>query len=400
MKRAILILILICLLLAGCDTRGEPPTETWQVPETDKPEPTTPVTELPTTDEPPTSPAPTTPVPTTPPVPTSINATSGSASDIQLAVNVISAIGGGTVNIPEGDFFLNGPLIIGGDITLAGAGKDVTILRTEGPATVISASGDNIRITGFSLISDNYDGGNGIVIENSKDFRVDHLHIEGYSNQAAVFVAGRDTRGVIDHCEIVMKPTSGLGYGVVVYGDDTWKDDLRLGTEYAVFIEDNTFINTRHAVAANKGAHYVFRYNLVRQGTNAHAVDAHGPYWGSKVGTQAVEIYNNVIIDPEASGSERAIGIRGGGGVIFDNVIKGYTYGIMLIIEQRQDLSSYPVYNQVHELYIWNNSCNGEQEVIVQVANHGTRFIVEDRDFFLFPKEGYEPYPYPHPLTL
>jgi len=309
-------------------------------------------------------------------------------------------MGGGTVYIPEGDFFLNGPVTIGSDITLAGAGKDRTTLRTVGPAMVIKASGDNIRITGFSLISDDHDGGNGIVIENSKDFRVDHLHIEGYSDQAAVFVSGRDTRGVIDHCEIIMKLTSSLGYGVVIYGDDTWKDDLQLGTEYAVFIEDNTFINTRHAVAANKGAHYVFRYNVVKRGYSSHAVDAHGPYWGSNVGTQAVEIYNNVIIDPEASGSERAIGIRGGSGVIFDNIIRGYTYGIMLIIEDRQDLSSYPVYNQVHGLYIWNNSCDGEQEVIVQKENHATRFIMENRDFFLSPKEGYEPYPYPHPLTL
>lgn len=330
----------------------------------------------------------------------SYTAKSGSAADIQAAIDMASITDGGNVYIPEGEYDLNGVVNLRSNIKLIGAGKGKTILRTQGQSMMIIAKGNNIRISGFSLIADDSDGGNGIVIEDCIDFRVDHMQIEGYSGQAAVFVSGRDTRGVIDHCDIKMKPVANLGYGVVVYGDDTWKDDAQLGTQDAVFIEDNTFINTRHAVAANKGAHYVFRYNLVEKNVREHAVDAHGPYWGSRVGTQMVEIYNNTIVDPEANGNERAIGIRGGGGVIFNNVIRGYIYAVMLIIEEGQDLKSYPVFHQVHDLYIWNNSFDGEQEIIIQRENRATQFIKENRDFFIYPKDGYKPFTYPHPLTL
>ena len=383
---------------ANVSPAEEAPSSTANVSPAEKPPPST--TILPPAEKPPPSTEPATLVPVGPPAGVSgAVAKSGSATDIQSAVNSVYRDGGGVVYIPEGDFSLNGNINIRSNITLAGAGIDKTILRTRGSSTVINARGDNIRITGFSLISTDYNGGDGILIEDSIDFRVDHLRIEGYSS-AGINVNGSSTRGVIDHSEIRMKPVSSLGYGVVVYGGEVWKDNMQLGTQYAVFIEDNTFINARHAVAANKGAHYVFRYNLVKQGTNGQAVDAHGPYWGSDVGTRAVEIYDNVIENPGARGDERAIGIRGGGGVIFNNTIRGYTYGVMLMMEDKQDTSSYPVLHQVHDLYIWDNSYDGVSSgVIVQYENRDGKFIQEGRDYFVYPKPGYVPYTYPHPLT-
>ena len=412
MKKTIFISILLfSLVLYGCGSSKEP-TETMSpvLVTTDNPAIiTTVATPTTTTSTVSTAPGaastPATPETTLTTTPTDGNgspgiiAESGFAGEIQSAANEAYRSGGGVVFIPEGDFVLNGSVTIRDNVEVVGAGIGKTVLRTSGPSMVIKMRGDNTRISSLSLISTDYDGGNGIMIDNCIDFRVDHVHIEGYSSQAAIYIEGIDTRGVIDHSYFKMKPVSDLGYGIVVYRDDYWDDQMELGTEDAVFIEDNTFVNTRHAVAANSGAHYVFRHNVIEQNVYAQAIDAHGPYWGSTEGTRCVEIYDNLIENPEASGSERAMGIRGGGGVIFNNTIIGYTYGIMLIMEDHQDMDSYPVYHQVHDLYIWDNSFSGEAEVIVQNLDHARTFIIQDRDYFLYALPGYIPYTYPHPLT-
>lgn len=317
--------------------------------------------------------------------------------NIQEAINNVHATGGGVVHIPKGEFVLDGDIFVKGNIKLIGAGTDSTILYTKDQSTAIKASGSNIRISGFSLINDEYKGGNGIIVEECIDFRIDNLHIEGYSNQAAVFVDGSKTRGVIDHCTIKAGYSEDLGYGVVVYRDNLWEEDMRLGTEFAVFIEDSHFTNCRHSVAGNSGAHYVFRHNEVVQGTIAHAVDAHGPT-NVGDGNRCAEIYNNTIKEPMADGAFQAIGIRGGGGVIFNNNIEGYTYGVMLKLDDRM-AASYPAYHQVHDLYIWDNLCDGLEDVNVQENGLAREFIQQDRDFFLYPMNDYIPYTYPHPLT-
>ena len=105
------------------------------------------------------------------------------------------------------------------------------------------------------------------------------------------------------------------------------------------------------------------------------------------------------MIEEPASFTQVAITIRGGGGVIFDNTIRGYDYAVRLIIEEMQDLSSYPVYHQVHDLWIWDNTHDGLAEVWVPDWNPHEEFIQENRDYFLYAKPGYTPYPYPHPLV-
>lgn len=330
-----------------------------------------------------------------------VTAVSGSAADIQAAANTVYAAGGGTVYIPAGDFNLGGNVLIRDNISLIGAGLDKTILRTVGSYLWIKAQGNNIRISGFSLINTNNDGNiygyDGIVINNCVDFRVDHLYIEGYA-EAGVEVHGIDTRGVVDHCEIKVNVIGDEGYGVAVYRDDFWEGDIKLGSAEATFIEDCVFENCRHAVMAYSGGHYVFRHNLVKQGVVGHQVDAHGGKDSTTRGARAIEVYENVIEDP-VSGIETACFIRGGGGVIFNNTIRGYRYSIEFTIEQAQIGQPYPILDQVHDFWVWNNPHDGSRIEAV-VTDWSVDQIQENRDYFRYAKPGYTPYPYPHPLVL
>ncbi len=392
-NRIFIIICLLCLLFSGCGIPDVPVADesTIDVPVADESTIDVPVADESTIDVPVASES-------------DIIAASGSASDIQAAADAVYAAGGGTVYIPEGDFNLGGDLTIRDRVSLIGAGIGNTILHTQGTSMGIHAQGVNPRISGFSLIAEDYPGTtvqwshNGIYIDDCVDFRVDHLYIEGYS-ASGVRVSGIDTRGVIDHCGIKMKTVTDGGYGVVVYRDGFWEEDMRLGTEQATFIEDCEFVNCRHAAAANSGAHYVFRHNLVRDGVVSHAVDAHGVQYGSAQGTRAIEVYDNVIEPGADSFRQMAMAFSGGGGVVFNNTISGYDYAVRLGIPNDLDLSSYPVYHQVHDLWIWNNSHDGLYDVYVVTWNMSREYIQEDRDFFQYSMPGYTPYTYPHPLV-
>ena len=54
--------------------------------------------------------------------------------------------------------------------------------------------------------------------------------------------------------------------------------------------------------------------------------------------------------------------------------------------------------DQTLKLYIWDNEKAGGAAATVTVRGTYEHLLVEDRDFFLYPMPGYEPYPYPHPL--
>jgi VCBS repeat-containing protein len=186
---------------------------------------------------------------------------------------------------------------------------------------------------------------------------------------------------------------------VVVYGDGTWASSAGLGTANAVFIEDNTFINCKHSVSSNNGSHIVVRYNLIQYDINGQqALDTHGGYWGSDCGTRAFEFYNNTIELPDVAGSERAICIRGGEGVIFNNTTRGYDYAVLFRVEDGQTTTSYPLPYQPKKVYVWNNTSTG-QNVGYSNVNNTTTYIKQNRDWFASAMSGYTPYQYPHPLV-
>ncbi len=260
------------------------------------------------------------------------------------------------------------------------------------------------QIAGLNLIGVTQEGSAAhdaaIRLDNVPVFRVDHCRMQSFGT-AGVHVRG-ETTGVIDHCTTVdvFRPAiNNLGYGVVVYGPGYWREDLRPGGSGAVFIEDCEFIGSRHAVASNNGAWYVFRHNHVHQNAKTQAIDAHGHGYGSKIGTQYVEVYNNIVENPRQDAP--AMLFRGGGGVVFDNTIRDHSraIGLTLDFDSRIDWSApYPIDWQIHDFWVWGNTLDGEP-VEPYVPERSAEHIQRGRDYHTQPRPGYEPYVYPHPLA-
>lgn len=319
----------------------------------------------------------------------------------------------GISHLPEGCYRISSTVMIPPCTRLVGSGAGKTILFRDPEkqyfTTILRVKGKTdtacvTQISGLALIGvrDTNDTNEdyGLVISDVRDFRVDHSYFEGFGF-AGVRVEGLSS-GVIDHTMFIDNYKSGinnLGYGVTVYGDNRWDKAVQPGGAQATFVEDSLFVGNRHAIAANAGAHYVFRDNQVMHGVVACAVDAHGMGFGSAHGTRYVEIYRNVIEDPVYDWC--GIGIRGGAGVIFENTIQGYKNPILLILEwgtPENYKSKYPAVDQVQELYIWNNQIKGGHSE-PQVDETGVGFIEAGRDYFTVPLPGYVPFEYPHPLA-
>jgi hypothetical protein len=238
----------------------------------------------------------------------------------------------------------------------------------------------------------------GVLFEDADELRVDHCYFS-HLGFAGVRVNGA-SRGVIDHStfDSVYKPAIGTeGYGVAVYGTDALTGipmgagAAGAGSSFAAtFVEDCDFSLCRHAVASNKGARYVFRKNHVASGVVAHAVDAHGTEYASAVGTEWIDVYDNTI---EQTRHESpfydgwAIRVRGGQGVIHDNVIRGYSTGVEL-----SELTS----QKTGPVFVWNNSLEPAGGVPLRANRPGQK---ADPTYALVPPPAYVAHPYPHPLV-
>ena len=236
-----------------------------------------------------------------------ITASNCSVGAVSAAIS--SASNGDTVVIPPGTCTWDSMLSITKGITLQGSGIDVTILRdnvSKAPGAnrmiqVSVAAPNRIRLTNFTVqgVAPNSFGTNDGHINfagSSKAIRVDHIKFTNLTT-SAVHIDG-DHWGVMDHNILEHKTFNNAfivkhgGWGGSAFGDGSWAEDVSLGTERAIYIEDN-IISSDFAPPGSvndclDGGRFVFRHNQV---TNDY-VQGHGTDTGQRHrGCRSMEVY-------------------------------------------------------------------------------------------------------------
>lgn len=398
----------------------------------------------------------------------------GSSTNVQYIHNTL-AQDGDTITLPAGTFIWTTQVVITKNITLQGAGIGVTNITDNllkngtGASILIEATfadaGSNPRITGFTISgqaqdNNNYNLGTIQVGGYSHNVRVDHVRFN-LPGTGCIVTTGY-TWGVIDHCDFnvtnnkqplqvfhdAWPGASGS------FGDGSWYDQDYFGTEKFVFFEDNTVEGSGAGgvgLDAYRGGRFVVRHNIF---TNNNVV-FHGTEGNRDIGCRAFEIYQNTFTANVLMA--RAIGARGGTGVVWGNTAQGLggptgfqdffdmqnyrsftTYGAPWYsvpngpFDENQNSTGYRCIGQVgtgktgdallrdanqmpyngrtgtasppspstDPVYEWNDNW-------MPVPNNPGSFmkgeepcIVQNRDFFIgVQKPGYAPYTYPHPLT-
>ncbi len=290
-----------------------------------------------------------------------------------------------------------------------------------------------------------------------KGWRIDHVAwtYGGCAQNIALQIYGL-TWGLIDH-----NVFSGAGNAVFItawaentdevnpwppdgipgMGGYSWLLPLNLGSDEAVYIEDNSFTMPNgcyYGIGDNYyGSRSVFRYNkVVNSYWQNHAARAY-----ERGGNIKAEVYNNDFYATD-SAWYRAVHVRSGTGVVFNNSLRG-SFSVMNVDNQRSDgentsspfgacdgsrlwdgntpgQAGWPCLDQVgrgpgqypnqpsEPLYAWNNgssigcstggSCSNNIKFSVTIPDS---HVKEGRDFInngTSPRPGYAPYVYPHPL--
>ena len=359
--------------------------------------------------------------PPPPPPGNEVYADTCSRTDIQAAID--SAEDGDVIVIPEGDCTFDSPyrVMVTKHVSFKGQGPGKTILRKNSDQQYYgildfyrhqTGNDNGPEISGIKLVgegSETYVDYGIMLLGGSRNFKIHDCVFEGFGG-AGVAIKGvnnygpvREPWGVIYDCTFIDNYKPGYGYGVYVGGNDSvWDEPLVLGNEKAVFIEDNYFSGNRHAVASSWSSKYVFRKNTITSNRGGSYIDAHGNRLQGNRGSRSYEIYENTLSYPGSTPYPGyAVGIRGGDGVIFNNVftnIKEPT--IRFVNEVCPGCGCYPCPDQVREAYVWGNTLDGEpvngEPTVCQDC--GEYILREDRDIFNYQKPGYTPYPYPHPL--
>lgn len=231
------------------------------------------------------------------------------------------------------------------------------------------------------------------------------------------------------------------------WGCDGWTNAFAYGDANSVFIEDNLFEHTssapghmRHYISSELGARYVSRYNSFVNNfpdRNADLHDAHGLCIVSSngAGARGGEIYANTI---SGTGFNRALQIRGGSWLIYDNVITAghdiefneyraesggcdttNKLGLMppwpvppgaqwsanaAWIPRVTNGNAWPLPQQVFNTYVWNNRTPSGTLISPAVPTSLERAYIQDnRDYFSAATQpsrisSYKPFAYPHPL--
>ena len=279
-----------------------------------------------------------------------VAAASCSHTDVQTAIN--TAVAGDTVTVPAGSCTWTSTVTITGKaLTLTGAGKTLTLITDQGSggaALNITASATNfVDVSGFKFTASTAHANGMIQISGTQFSQAFRFHdnevVASASGGRGIFVYY--VYGLIDNNTISGASANqaiSIRGGNVTGADGgfiPWQQPLTLGSANAVYIESNTLSKTtllggaEDIIDAYAGARFVIRHNTF----NDAKAGFHGLDSGSMRSPVSFEIYSNVYTNNAASAPDRAMTIRGGTGMVFDNTFTANPggFGNMLIIYTR-----------------------------------------------------------------
>lgn len=378
-------------------------------------------------------------------------------SAFQLALD--ATVDGDTVTIGSGNCTAGQVDFANVNITIQGAGVGITNI-TGLRIIAFSPTKAAFRITGMTINTpidswkiDAYTRSTAP----TDRWRIDHVafNYSGCAQNIAIWIYGLSW-GLIDHAAF-----SGAGNGIFIssyvenstevnpwppdgtpgQGGTSWSLPLNLGSDEAVYIEDSTFTMPTGCYLGVSDSFYggrrVFRYNTV---TNLYWQN-HAARGFERGGSVVNEVYNNDFNATDAAWS-RAIHIRSGTGVVFNNTLRGF-FNTMNVDNQRSNgqntdspfgacdgtsswdgntsgQSGWPCLDQIGRgsgtsfpnqpsvpLYVWNNGsasgCHtgGSCANDITMTSDGDSHVASGRDYFnngTTAKPGYTAYTYPHPL--
>lgn len=391
----------------------------------------------------------------------SVTAKSGSAIDIQAAVDLVASTGG-DVYIPEGTFnFVNvgeWSSSFGAPVVTVPAGVSVYGAPTQrdtsgqviswntvlvcpwdvpdqgslgGPWFFFQGNGNpnkpsrfsDIRMEGYRYLnpSSTTQGPKGIILDEIMNFRIDHCYfrdVTGGAVWAGWYGPNTDntgdyrthTNGVIDHSLFINTngipgPTTSeatVGYGIHLarVHSTYWDSDiLNVVGHYTTY---TTFIEDCYF---EKWRHCVTAndgYHFVFRYNTVNADFGFGSIdqhgTYNAVGTRAVEVYGNTFTNCLEGYNHEVSRQRGGAGVYFNNVVDG-SYGLFVGTSKDGLTPTYALVGYIPDcpLYIWDNTLASG----VTTNSFGSAIpLVEGENLFYSELSGYTPYIYPHPLTV
>ena len=261
---------------------------------------------------------------------------------VQTAID--DATSGQTVGVPAGSSTWDTTVSVTGKaLTIIGAGIGQTVItdNAAGDCFYVECSATNfVDVSGITFVKQTPHT-NGMVYIGSAvanhpaawfevGFRFHHcrLYDNGVAGGRGIVINGG--YGLIDHCTFDVEDTTSSdqmispngSYGASDGGFTPWQQDLSLGTNKAVYVEDCTFNyanQNEDAIDAYYGARFVIRHNTF----NHVAVGYHGCDSGDARSPVSCELYDNVFHNDGVG--KRALTIRGGTGVMFNNTYGGNT---------------------------------------------------------------------------
>lgn len=254
-----------------------------------------------------------------------ITASSCARADVQTAVN--GAAEGTTVVVPPGNCVWTTKVTVNKGISVRGSGMDVTVidwrpnvLSNNAPFWIETNNYFSISHFTFTATGTKTDKGIIHYSGHAKDWQIHDNKFQDVDMKAIIHWG--HSSGVIYKNQFL---GAFKGMDINGIGDASWERSWTPGTGDTVFIEDNVFDQAFRypSVGSHLGGRYTFRYNTVyRGGLSTHGADSSARAGG------VIEAYGNHFTSD--SDHDRAIIMRGGTALLFNNQFSGYASAISL----------------------------------------------------------------------